>query len=208
LKATGIEAFWVGTSFLLSSTVFQPAFTSLSHLFGRKLLLLAALCFFTVGAVVAGCAHDVPDLLVGRSIQGVGGAGIVVLTSVLMTDLFALRERGKWGGFINLLWAIGSVAGPPIGGTLAQNGAWVGREMSISVLLADIIIKALDLLDQSPFLRPRIPPHSALPNTPTSVRVGIFEIAIIRLRGLYIVHRLRNCFPPRCYLGWSRIFLE
>jgi len=125
LYATGTEAFWIGTSFLLSSTIFQPAFASLSHLFGRKILILAALLFFAVGCVIAGFANNIAILLVGRSIQGVGGGGIMTLSSLLMTDLFALRERGKWAGLINLIWAIGSVTGPPVGGALAQNGQWV-----------------------------------------------------------------------------------
>lgn len=36
LNGTGIEAFWAGTSYLLTSTVVQPPFASLSHIFGRK----------------------------------------------------------------------------------------------------------------------------------------------------------------------------
>lgn len=39
LGGTAIEAFWSGTSFLLTSTVFQPNFASLSHIFGRKPLV-------------------------------------------------------------------------------------------------------------------------------------------------------------------------
>jgi MFS family permease len=57
----------------------------------------------------------------------------MALTSVMMTDLFALRERGKWASLINLLWAVGSVAGPPVGGALAQNGAWVSSTRDISI---------------------------------------------------------------------------
>ena len=36
LKGSAIEAFWAGTSFLLTSTVFQPVLGSFSHIFGRK----------------------------------------------------------------------------------------------------------------------------------------------------------------------------
>lgn len=125
LHGTGIEAFWVGTSYLLTSTVSQPSFTSFSHIFGRKALVLAGLCFFTAGCTVAGCAKRFPVLLLARSIQGIGGGSISALTSVLLTDLFPLRERGQWGGLVNLFWAIGTVAGPSIGGVLSQNGAWV-----------------------------------------------------------------------------------
>lgn len=36
LHGTALEAFWSGTSFLLSSTVLQPSIASLSNIFGRK----------------------------------------------------------------------------------------------------------------------------------------------------------------------------
>src|SRR5437667_7428702 len=121
LHGTAIEAFWAGTSFLLSSTVFQPSWALLSHIFGRKPLMLTALGFFTVGAIVAGLSHNFTAMLVGRTIQGTGAGGVIALTEVIVTDLVPLRERGKWFGFISGVWALGSVTGPVIGGTFAQN---------------------------------------------------------------------------------------
>ena len=79
---------------------------------------------FTVGAIVAAVAHDFTTLLVGRSIQGVGGGGVVSITEILLTDLIPLRERGKWFGLQSLMWAVGSVTGPVIGGAFAQNVTW------------------------------------------------------------------------------------
>jgi predicted MFS family arabinose efflux permease len=73
LHGTAIEAFWAGTSFLLTSTVFQPSFASLSHIFGRKPLVLVALAFFLVGTLIGAESHDFTLLLLGRSLQGVGG---------------------------------------------------------------------------------------------------------------------------------------
>ena len=104
--------------------MFQPTFASLSHIFGRKPLLLIALLFFTVGAIVGALAQDITSLLIGRSIQGIGGGGILTLTEILITDLVPLRERGKWFGFQSLTWALGSVTGPLIGGAFAQEATW------------------------------------------------------------------------------------
>ncbi|KAI9764988.1 MAG: hypothetical protein M1840_007910 [Geoglossum simile] len=124
LHGTAIQAFWSGTSFLLSSTVFQPTFALLSHIFGRKPLILASLALFTAGAIVAGLAHNFTVLLVGRVIQGVGAGGVISLTEVIVTDLVPLRERGKWFGFISGVWAFGSVTGPVVGGAFAQKVSW------------------------------------------------------------------------------------
>ena len=125
LHGTAIQAFWSGTSFLLSSTVFQPTFALLSHIFGRKPLILTALALFTVGAIIAGLSHNFTALLIGRVIQGVGAGGVIALTEVIVTDLVPLRERGKWFGFISGVWAFGSVTGPVVGGAFAEKVSWV-----------------------------------------------------------------------------------
>ncbi|KAI9760450.1 MAG: hypothetical protein M4579_001644 [Chaenotheca gracillima] len=124
INASAIEAFWCGTSFLLASTVFQPVYAQFSNAFGRKPMILFALLLFTVGAIVAALAKNTTTMLVGRTIQGVGGGGLVALTYVIVTDLVTLRERGKWFGLITMQWAIGTVTGPVIGGAFAEKVTW------------------------------------------------------------------------------------
>ena len=126
LKGTAIEAFWSGTSFLLCSTVFQPSFASFSHIFGRRQVIMVALIFFLVGAVIASVASNFGVLLLGRSLQGVGGGGLIALTEIVVTDLVPLRLRGNWFGIISAMWSIGSVTGPIVGGAFAQQATWVG----------------------------------------------------------------------------------
>lgn len=126
LHGSGVEAFWSGTSFLLASTVFQPSFASFSEVFGRKPILLIALGLFTAGAVIAAVSHSFAVLLLGRTIQGIGGGGIQALSNVIITDLAPLKERGKYVGIIAMTWAVGSVAGPVIGGVLVEKSSWVG----------------------------------------------------------------------------------
>jgi EmrB/QacA subfamily drug resistance transporter len=124
LHGNAYEAFWAGTSFLLTSMVWQPNFVAFSHLWGRRPLLLLALTFFTVGSIVCAVSKNFTMMLVGRSIQGTGGGGIIALTEILITDMVPLRERGNYFALISIVWAIGSVAGPLVGGALAQAGAW------------------------------------------------------------------------------------
>ena len=124
LKGNAIEAFWAGTSFLLTSTVWQPNWVAFSHLWGRRPLLLLALTFFTVGSIVCAVAKNFTMMLVGRSVQGTGGGGIIAITEIIITDMVPLRERGNYFALISIVWAIGSVSGPLIGGALAQGNAW------------------------------------------------------------------------------------
>lgn len=88
-------------------------------------MILTGLVFFLVGAIVAAVANNFTTLLVGRSLQGVGGGGLIALTEIVVTDLVPLRMRGQWFGIISGMWAIGSVSGPVIGGAFAQNVNWV-----------------------------------------------------------------------------------
>ncbi|PGH33579.1 hypothetical protein GX50_03567 [[Emmonsia] crescens] len=124
LRGSAIEAFWSGTAFLLCSTVFQPNFASFSNIFGRKPLILVALALFFVGTLVAGLANNFTNMLVGRSIQGVGGGGVIALTEIVITDLIPLRERGTYFGILSAMWSLGSVTGPILGGGFSQNVSW------------------------------------------------------------------------------------
>src|ERR1700755_2421452 len=73
LKGSSLEAFWSGTSFLLTSTVSQPVLGSFSTIFGRKPIIYFSLVLFAVGAIVAAVANDFTVVLAGRSIQGICG---------------------------------------------------------------------------------------------------------------------------------------
>ncbi|KAL2813983.1 major facilitator superfamily domain-containing protein [Aspergillus granulosus] len=124
LGGTAIEAFWAGTAYLLCAAVFQPCFASFSNIFGRRSVVMTALLFFLVGAVVAGVAQNFTHMLVGRSIQGIGGAGIMTLSSVLVTDIVPLRKRGAYLGILSSMWSVGSVVGPILGGGFAGSVSW------------------------------------------------------------------------------------
>ncbi len=54
---------------------------------------MLALSLFTLGAIIAALANDFTLLLVGRSIQGIGGGGLMALTYVIVTDMVTLRDR-------------------------------------------------------------------------------------------------------------------
>lgn len=88
-------------------------------------MILTGLVFFLIGAIIAAVARDFAVLLAGRSLQGIGGGGLIALTEIVVADLVPLRLRGQWFGLISAMWALGSVTGPIIGGAFAQGANWV-----------------------------------------------------------------------------------
>ncbi|KAL5336139.1 major facilitator superfamily domain-containing protein [Aspergillus crustosus] len=124
LNGSAIEAFWTGTSFLLTSAVFQPPLAALSHIFGRMPVLTSCVMFFLIGIIISSVASSFTPMLIGRAMQGVGGGGIILMSDVIITDLVPMRLRGKYFGVIGAVWALGSVSGPVIGGALAYEASW------------------------------------------------------------------------------------
>lgn len=64
------------------------------------------------------------ELIAARAFAGIGGGGMSVCTSVLLSDIVSLRERGMWQGYLNLIYAVGASIGAPIGGLLADTIGW------------------------------------------------------------------------------------
>ena len=101
-------------------------------------MILVALTFFLAGAIVAAVASNFAILLVGRSLQGVGGGGLIALTEIVVTDLVPLRLRGKWIGVVTGTWSLGSVTGPIVGGAFAEKVFWVCHVTNCMLLAAAI----------------------------------------------------------------------
>lgn len=124
LNGTSTQAMWSNSAFLLTSAVFQPIIGSFSEIFGRRPLAIITVLFFTVGSIMCAVSHNFTLLIAGRSVQGVGGGGCLVLSEIIISDLIPLRERGKYYGFLGAMWALGTVVGPLLGGGFASNATW------------------------------------------------------------------------------------
>lgn len=124
LPGEATESFWVGTSYLVGSAVFQPFLAALSDVFGRVEVLYPSILLFTAGTIVAALAHNYTELITGRVIQGIGAGGIMALAIVIYSDMVPSKQRSKHYGFIQAAWAAGTVLGPLIGGLFGNTGAW------------------------------------------------------------------------------------
>ncbi|WP_026551677.1 MDR family MFS transporter [Arthrobacter sp. H20] len=118
------QMLWVITAYILTATIVMPIYGKLGDLMGRKNLLLIAISIFMVGSIVGGLAPDMPWLITGRAIQGVGGGGLMILAQAIIADVVPARERGKYMGVMGGVFAFASVAGPLLGGFFTEGPGW------------------------------------------------------------------------------------
>lgn len=115
---------WVVTAYLLTSTASTPIWGKISDLYGRKIMLQAAIVIFLVGSALAGAAQSMSWLIVTRGIQGLGGGGLMVLVMAVIADVIPPRERGRYTGLFGGVFALASVAGPLLGGFFVDTLSW------------------------------------------------------------------------------------
>jgi EmrB/QacA subfamily drug resistance transporter len=115
---------WVVTGYLLASTVSTPLWGKLGDLYGRKRLFQAAIVIFLVGSALCGLSQNMTELILFRTLQGLGGGGLIVLVQAIIGDIVSPRERGRYQGLFGAVFGLSSVAGPLIGGFFVDNLSW------------------------------------------------------------------------------------
>ncbi|KAL8952519.1 MAG: hypothetical protein Q9222_001587 [Ikaeria aurantiellina] len=141
---------WIATAYFLTMTCSQPLYGKLSDVFGRKSCLLFAYTMFGIGSLGCGLTGTMAGLITARAVQGVGGGGMLIVVTVLLSDVISLRERGTYQGYLNLIGAIGSTSGGPIGGLFVQSIGWRWVFLIQVMLCLAAIISVVFLLHLPP----------------------------------------------------------
>jgi EmrB/QacA subfamily drug resistance transporter len=117
---------WVVTAYLLASVTIIPIVGKLSDQFGRKGFFLVGVVLFLLGSALSGAAQTIEQLIAFRALQGLGAGFGISLVFTVVGDIFPPAERAKWAGIFTAVYGLSSVAGPTLGGWLADNGPLVG----------------------------------------------------------------------------------
>src|SRR6058998_1203610 len=124
LSATQDSINWVLTSYIVSSAIALPISGWLADKVGRKRLLLMSVAMFTIASVLCATATSLPEMVLFRALQGVGGAFIVPLAQATLFDINPREKHGQamalFGGGV----MIGPILGPVLGGWLTDNYNW------------------------------------------------------------------------------------
>jgi EmrB/QacA subfamily drug resistance transporter len=122
--ATVVGVQWVVESYGLFLAALILVGGALGDLFGRRLMFLIGVGLFAIASAVCGLSTNIEQLIVGRSIQGVGAAllvpGSLAIISASFREEFRGRAIGTWSGFT----AITTAMGPVLGGWLIEHVSW------------------------------------------------------------------------------------
>jgi MFS family permease len=112
------------SGFLLGYVAMLPLIGRIADLRGRVPVLVAALVVFAFGSLVTALAYDLPSMVAGRFLQGVGGGGLVPATLALVADLYPVHRRGVPLGVVSAVQELGSVIGPLFGAVVLSVSDW------------------------------------------------------------------------------------
>ena len=112
------------SGFLLGYVAMLPLIGRIADLRGRVPVLVAALVVFALGSLLTTLAYDLPSMVAGRFLQGVGGGGLVPATLALVADLYPAERRAVPLGVVSAVQELGSVLGPLFGAAVLAVADW------------------------------------------------------------------------------------
>jgi EmrB/QacA subfamily drug resistance transporter len=112
------------TSYLLSLAVFIPISGWMADRFGARTIFRNAIIIFTIGSVLCGCSHSLPELVASRILQGFGGAMMVPVGRLIVLKTIPKSELVTAMSYLTVPAVLGPVVGPPVGGFIVTYYSW------------------------------------------------------------------------------------
>jgi EmrB/QacA subfamily drug resistance transporter len=122
ISATAVDG--IAISFLVSLAVSMPASGWLGDRFGGKRVLMASIAIFTVASALCGAASSLPQLVVFRVLQGVGGGMLAPVGTAMLYRVFPPQERVRAASVLIVPTALAPAIAPVIGGLLVTDASW------------------------------------------------------------------------------------
>ena len=124
LAATQDEMGWVLTSYIVAAAITIPLTGWLASEFGRRRVFLTSIVVFTVASALCGLAQSLPQIVLFRFLQGVGGAALVPLSQAVLFDINPPKNFGRAMSIWGIGVTMGPILGPALGGWLTENYSW------------------------------------------------------------------------------------
>jgi MFS family permease len=89
-----------------------------------KWVYLSAIAIFEIGSAICGAAPSSTVLIIARAIAGVGCAGILSGTFIIIAFTVVAEKRPMFNGILGGVYGVSSFAGPLLGGAFTDNVSW------------------------------------------------------------------------------------
>jgi DHA2 family multidrug resistance protein len=124
VSATQDEMGWVLTSYIVAAAITIPLTGWLANQFGRRRVFLISIVIFTIASALCGLAESLPQIVIFRFLQGVGGAALVPLSQAVLFDINSPKDFGRAMSIWGIGVTMGPILGPALGGWLTDNYSW------------------------------------------------------------------------------------
>ncbi len=143
LHTTESAASWLLTAYLLSAAIATPILGRVGDMVGKERIMIAVLVALSVGSLISALATALPVMLVGRVIQGAGGAVFPLAFGIIRDEFPADRVAGAIGVMSAILGAgagTGIVLAGPILVHLDYHWLfWIPLIMSLTSTIATFV---------------------------------------------------------------------
>ncbi|PNG27168.1 DHA2 family efflux MFS transporter permease subunit [Methylocella silvestris] len=142
------------TSYLVSLAVFIPASGWVADRYGARLVFRLAIAIFTLASIGCGLASTLPELVLGRLAQGLGGAMMVPVGRLLLMRSIDRGDLVRALSYLTVPALFGPVAGPLLGGFITTYFHWrwifwINAPIGVlGIVLASIFIE--DVREENP----------------------------------------------------------
>jgi DHA2 family multidrug resistance protein len=147
------EVTWVATSYSIAEITLATMAGWWSTVIGRKRLYVASFVIFTIGSVLAGTATSLTQMVVWRTLQGIGGGALIPVSLAIMRETFTAEEQGQAMSLYGMGVVLAPAVGPVLGGWLTDRFGWPWIfYVNVPLALAGIVM-VLAYLEDPPYLR-------------------------------------------------------
>jgi MFS family permease len=115
---------WLVTAFLIASTALTPLYGKFADVHGRRAAMLIGISIYTAGSLICAVSPNMLMLIGGRVVQGCGAGGLVVTANMVLGDIAAPKERGRYYTYFSIAFMTAGGIGPALGGWIAQHLHW------------------------------------------------------------------------------------
>ena len=115
---------WLITAYLLASTAVIPLYGKIADIHGRRFTLRIAILTYLAGSLFCALAPDMLALILARVLHGLGGGGLSSIGMIVLADLVAPKERGRYYTYFALTYTTAGASGPALGGFIADHLHW------------------------------------------------------------------------------------